>query len=75
MNLLFGKGIYEYTKPDRLLRRAKSKGKRYAVMITIEDKCVWNMYDLSGGIVYDRETDTVTELTLKDGSVSENQIV
>jgi len=74
MNLLFGKGIYEYTKPDRLLRRAKSKGKRYAVMITIEDKCVWNMYDLSGGIVYDRETDTVTELTLKDGSVSENQI-
>lgn len=56
MNLLFDRGIYEFTNIEFLRSQAAEEGKRYAVILDVENLGAWNVYDLSGATVYDMQT-------------------
>lgn len=47
MNLLFGRGIYEYSNAEQLTSTAQEKSVEYAVMIETEGDGAWNVYDLA----------------------------
>lgn len=66
-NLLFGRGIYEHVKIDKLIPIAQAQGKRYIVGFNITG-AAWNMYDYSDYIVLDlgNPVDTVLNFTDKN---------
>lgn len=69
MNLLFGRGIYEFTPADSAKEIALEKGRRYAVVLSIEDSEAWNVYDLEGAAVYDLDTGEVELISVQEGNI------
>lgn len=57
MNLLFRRGIYEWTPPETTKEIAAAKEKRYAVTINVESIEECNMYQLGGATVCDLTSD------------------
>lgn len=68
MNLLFGRGIYEYTNYETMVEVALTRGKRYVVMPYIENIEVWS-YDLGGAFVYDLQTGDSINIVEDSGEI------
>jgi len=71
MNLLFGRGIYEYISADRLKEIAAERGKQYAVILNIENYESWQVYDLAGATIYDITTGEVRNIQVDDGNIND----
>lgn len=69
MNLLFGRGIYEFTPADSAKEIAAEKGKRYAVILNVEDSGAWNVYELAGAVVYDLDAGETELISMQEGNV------
>lgn len=52
VNLLFGRGIYEFQNLENLIEIAKAKGKRYAILLKANGK-PWNMYEFTSAEIFD----------------------
>lgn len=63
INLLFGRGIYEYGNIKTLINLTKTKNKRYGVFIKPY------AYKILSIIIYDNETDKTIELFIKEGNI------
>ena len=66
MNLLFNRGIFEFTSVDKAKEIALSKNVRYIVSLGLESKEQWNMYNLGTAEVYDLLTGQEIELEVVD---------
>ncbi len=69
MNLLFGKGIYEFTNSDTLKDIAIQRGKQYAIILNVEGSAVGEVYDLSGATIYDVQSGKVSKITVHAGEM------
>lgn len=74
INMLFMRGIYEYIGFNTAMEKAVSLGKRYVIMLNIENTGGWNMYDLSGAAIYDTHTGETSMLLVENGAVSVGNI-
>lgn len=70
MNLLFGRGIYERKGRDTLEEIAWQEGKRYVVMLQIEEMGVNCVYDLGGAEIYDLQNNSSIEVTVDQGNIT-----
>lgn len=70
MNLLFDRGIYEYTDIEFLRSQATEKRKRYAVILDVENLGNWNVYDLGGATVYDMQTGEYLKIIAKEDEIA-----
>ncbi len=66
INLIFGRGIYEWVDKEIIKNIAYEKGKRFAVLIDVENAMSWNMYDLAGAMVYDTLTGEIRKIVETD---------
>ena len=48
---------------------AANRGKRYAIVIDIENEGAWQVYDLGGAVVYDVESNEVIGITANEGII------
>ena len=69
MNLLFDRGIYEFTDIEFLRNQAAEKRKRYAVILNVENPGSWSVYDLSGATVYDMQTGKYLKIVTKEDEI------
>ena len=69
INLLFGRGIYEWRDADYIVSTANEMEKKYGVMLSVEDAGAWNVYDLSGATVYDCINGDIRKITVNDGAI------
>lgn len=73
INLLFGCGIYEGYNIDGAISIANEKKKENAIEILIEETNSWNMYKLSGAIVYNTFTGKCETIKIQsDNSIDVN---
>lgn len=70
LNLLFGRGIYEYTNVDAAWEKAAVSGKRYVVMLNLQGDAEGQVFDLKGAKIYDTQTNSAKLLRVKNGKVS-----
>lgn len=70
INMLFMRGIYESIDFNTAMEKALSLGKRYVIMLNIENIGSWSMYDLSGATIYDTQTRETSILLVENGAVS-----
>lgn len=69
VNLLFQRGVYEFTGLEAAQELAVSRGKRYIVMPTVEDYG-GQVYDFGGASIYDMQTGITSLITVLDGKIS-----
>lgn len=69
MNLLFGRGIYEFISSDALKDIAVKKGKSYAILLDVVDPAVGEVYDLNGATVYDVHTGKTSKIMAYAGEI------
>lgn len=74
VNLLFQRGVYEFTGLEKAQELAVSRGKRYVVMPTVEDYGA-QVYDFGGASIYDMQTGITSLITVSDGKISVQDFV
>ena len=74
INMLFMRGIYEFIDFNTAMEKAVSLGKRYVIMLNIDNVGGWNMYDLNGATIYDLQAGETSILLVENGAVSVGNI-
>ena len=72
--MLFMRGIYEFIDFNTAMEKAVSLGKRYVIMLNIDNVGGWNMYDLNGATIYDLQAGETSILLVENGAVSVGNI-
>jgi len=70
VNLLFDRGVYEWTSMDKAKSIAEEKQKRYIVMLNVKDNSwSWNLYNFSGATIYDLVSNKTTEISINNNLI------
>ncbi len=69
LNMLFKRGIYEFTNYEKCKNIAQSTNKKYIVLLYVDKIALWNTYKLGGATIYDTETNTVQKISIKNGEI------
>ncbi len=68
VNLLFGRGVYEYGDEAGMKRVTRERDKRYAIIVDA-DGAPGNVYDMKGAVIYDMKTGKTINLTEENGVI------
>ena len=70
INMLFGRGVYEWTTLEKLRELASETGNRYAILLKTEKIEPWNMTDFGGAEIFDLYLKRDFKINIESGVIS-----
>ena len=71
VNLLFGRGVYEFRDVGNVMNMAQERNNRYAIMLQIESFESGGVYDFSGATIYDTFEGTVRTVSVENDEIKD----